>query len=426
MRTSRRQIIRAMMRTARSRFDDLGDRKECGPDLVLKRAPENMRFEVSDQLRNQTFLTNTLEKKIYPASSDPDFVVSVKHSMKLSDGSPWSGKDTFKIGVRLTSHAQHRMDLRCITSGDVHNMVKHTFLKMEQAWNSKNVSDYNKIFKWFSQGTGGSEKIKAPSNGDNLLYVMAPVNFPNHSDLLKTRRGDIAVKTPSASTVVINIVSVMGGNRSRITKEDLEKAHCKEVLESKGYTLTKKGSSRLAYLPKRFRPSVILTQADGSMLRSNGEGWVGPFNYGLNIEMKMDESEATNALSLGDGDKAKEVAKFLRPELAKMFKERIYDKWDAKNFSAYNDNLRSIYEGFTVEREGIKFVFESDAARDLGTIEDYGQTLLIPHVMSNKPYLYYKVKIESSHGKGLSEVREDKETQKCIDLLSDDYYITKG
>jgi len=142
--------------------------------------------------------------------------------------------------------------------------------------------------------------------------------------------------------------------------------------------------------------------------------------------MTMDENEVTEILGLeGESDKKKAIAQILRPALSSKFKSEIYDKWDNKDFNAYNRNLRSIFEGFQIEQDGVTFDFESAAVRDLGTIEDYGQELLIPHVMSKKPYLFFKVQVRSDLDKSLKEVKVDREVQECIDALSADYYINK-
>jgi len=414
-----RNLIRKVL--ARSRFDDLGDSRRCGPELVVDRAPEDSKFEVSDQLRRNETLPSALERKVYPASADPDLTITFNHKMKLKDDTPWSGKSSFKVSVRYTSHSQQRMDYRCIQNKDVENVVTDLFRKIESAWVSKDYRLYGQLFKHFEAGSG-RDKIKATSDGDRLLFVLGPVNVPTHSDLVSTRRGDMTVKVPSSSHILVNLVSIMGGNRSRVTQEDLEKARCKQFLEDRGYTLTRKGSK----IARRFIPSVTLMQPDGSMLRSDGSGWVGPLNMGLTIEMTMDENEVTEILGLeGESDKKKAIAQILRPALSSKFKSEIYDKWDNKDFNAYNRNLRSIFEGFQIEQDGVTFDFESAAVRDLGTIEDYGQELLIPHVMSKKPYLFFKVQVRSDLDKSLKEVKVDREVQECIDALSADYYINK-
>ena len=408
---------------ARSRYNDLGDPMRCGPDLVSERAPENLKYEVSKQLADRGDLTSDLERKLYPSDSSADIVVSLKHKMTLSDGSPWSGSDTFNISVRFTSHAQQRMDYRCIQPEDVYNLVTDTFRKMESAWLTKNVKDYAKIFKYFHKGLSGKEKIKGSSKGDVIQYVIGPVASPIHEDLIKTKRGNITVEVPSSNRFSVNLVSIMGGNRKRITPEDLEKERCKHFLEEKGYTLTRKGSFS-ARMARALRPSVILMQPDGSMLRSDGSGWVDKFNYGLMIDMNMDEDVVAQALG-SSGDLKKEVSALLKPHLARKMKSELYDKWDARDFNAYNANMSEIFKGFDLVVDGVTFTFSSLSRKDLGTIEDYGTSILTPPVMGGKPNLYYQVDVSSANEKSLKDVKVDREVQDCIDTLSRDYIITK-
>lgn len=409
---------RMIQRVAASKFRDLGNNRLCGVDLVLSRVPYDMRDAVYEYLSKNQRVPSQIENDIYPTTGAPDVVVKHSHGMILSDGSPWGGDNTFTITANIGSHAQLRMDERCIDTEDLANILKEIATSLETMWKSGDFESYKKLFLQLCKGMTDRDAYKSKVGG-GIKLVLGPIAARYHEDTITTRRGAKIVPVPTTDVFAMKVVSVFGGSKERLTPEMEKRMECESFLKEQGYTLIpKSGVRRSASYSEPIGINVNFNVDHGSMRMKDGTRWGGPRLSGIRF------------LGYSEIEYSDEMKKILASALARYVKTKIEAPWNSGNYSEFNKNFAEMLEGIemrTPEKYLIKMGKRWDES--LTTVDNGGDTVVVPvGIINNTTYhmpLGYNLEMVYDSSSGLSREEDliQEKIKGCVEALKDYYTI---
>lgn len=397
-------------------YEDLGDKTQCGPDLVRNRAYQKKKPWLMKKVPNDPNgnVPREVEQALYRDFLDE---FSFTHKMKLSDGTPWGGSETFKISMRVTPHAQCRMDMRCVPYSELRDVVTSAFAEMEEAWVNNKAEEYSKIAKQFFYGSG-SEKGIGGKGGVRIPLALGNERTKTHKEPL----GGGAVDAPTSPSVSVVALSVVAIGRVKKTKHDMKQDECVLMLTDLGYQVVRKKAHKLA---------------SSASLRFTIEGgqWLGGFGI-RDMKHKM----LVN-LSL---DRQKEKIDFFEADLSKLqegFTEWVEDNLieaaKKKSMTSYMTQYQALLEG-AVEIEaddGVIYTIKRDTKEQrtlypatlIGAHFDEDYDVKVPTSSERGTMEFYfevtEVKGDASKEAELEEKRKNVKIKDCLDALEDDYIV---
>ncbi len=306
---------------SKSNFNDLGDSKLCGIDLVESRITPSKFDQYSSVIRrilNQNGrVEEKIERDIYPASRDEDFSFKYTHKMKLEDKSYWGKKRPLKVSVRFTSHAQMRMDQRCISKEDIQEVITNLLDDIQRAWTDKDFRKYSDLVKHILLGSG-SNKYTTNVGGDTVKIVL--------SNPLRNYEEINGVKVPSSNKVSLNVVSVMS---SRVKKEEdsPDQIQCIETLKDMGYSVRSKTASYFK------RANLDQVKIDMNIENEDDSKWN---QYGFFTVWLTTGSNLTIPLNE------------IRKGLKKWTEANLIEPWNRGEFDTYNSNIIKFNQGIKI------------------------------------------------------------------------------
>ena len=397
-------------------YSDLGNKLECGPDLVKSRCFAVRKPWLAKKIPNDpnAKIPTEIEKQLY---RDFDTEIKFEHDMKLADGvTPWGGSTTFTITFTFSSHSQCRMDMRCVPYDEVISIIQSNFAKMERAWIDKDVSEYQRIWKEFWKGSEGEKT--GLRGGDVRIPVTPKQAVKKMEDVL----GDRAVSVPMGSAVSTIIKSVVAIGRVKKTKMDLHQEECVMLLSDMGYRVVRKKAHKTA---------------SPSSLRFNVKGgqWLGGFypsqmNHIMQVHLDLDPQ--------------KEKMSYLEADLSKL--QRAFTEWLEENLiepaskddiKRYLRNYTSLTEG-SIEIEaddGVLYTIKRDSKEQprLESAVLVGPTFKEPYDVKVPAssfrdtmeffFVLTEVKGDERKEKELEEKKRAMKVTECIEDLQYDYFI---
>jgi hypothetical protein len=238
---------------AKSLYDDLGER-ECSRLTPLNRALERgpideklhkemLHFSVSKHMKRPP---NGFERKYYPSKPGPDLVFSVPHNIKDKNGHLWGGDNTIKFHVVLSSHAQFRMDERCINLDQIKSTLKNFANEIKAAWHNKQYNKYTHYMRYLFEGTSRGEFISL----DDVHLGVSPIHSSRHKEAVRAETPDgRTVLFPGSNEIRIQIATAAQDNRDA-EGFNPKIQQCIAFLRSEGYSLKPK-NQRLARMSRR-------------------------------------------------------------------------------------------------------------------------------------------------------------------------------
>jgi len=306
---------------SKSKFNDLGDSKLCGIDLVESRIPPAKFDDYSSVIRrilNQNGrVEENIERDIYPASRDADFNFKYTHKMKLEDKSYWGKKRPLKVSVRLTSHAQMRMDQRCVSKDDIQKAITNLLDEIQKAWISKEFRRYSDLVKHILVGSGAN-KYDTHVDGDLIRIVLAPP--------VRDYEEINGLKVPSSNSIFLNVVSVMS-TRTKKVEDTPDQIQCLETLKSMGYSVRTKKASYFK------RANLDQVKIDMNIKNEDDSKWNG---FGFFTVWLTTGSNLTIPLN--------EIKKGLR----KWTEANLVEPWSRGDFDTYNSNMTKFNQGIKI------------------------------------------------------------------------------
>jgi hypothetical protein len=398
-------------------YDNLGDKSECGPDLVrhrayLKRKPWLMNQVPKDPNGN---VPREVERALYNDFLD---TFTFNHTMKLSDNTPWGGSETFVVEMLVSSHAQCRMDMRCVPYAELRSVITSTFAEMERAWVSGDATAYQAIASQLFYGTTGTQKGIGGMGGVRIPLALGGGKAKTHKEPL----GGVAVDAPSTSSVSLVAKSVVAIGRAKKTKHELKQDECVIMLTDMDYNVVRKKAHKYA-------------SSDSLRFTIEGGQWLGGFGIrdmkhemlvNLNLEPQKEKIEYLSA-----------DLRELKKSFAEWVKDNLIKNAKKDRIDTYLKQFHALLEG-SIEIEaddGVIYTIKRDT-KEQGTL--YPAVLIAKHldegydvkVPSSSRYgtmeFYFevtKVKGDASKEAELEEKRKNVKIKDCLDALEDDYIV---
>lgn len=323
-------------------FNNLGDITQCGDDLIKSRLKETIKYWNKNQIfqhggKFHGELTSDAESRVYKPFKR---TINFPHGMVLPDGSHWGGSESIRITLKYTSHAQARMDFRCVSMEEVEDVIKKGLSDMADAWAAGNYSAYNDKFYHFFTGSD--------SENDGLKYdnVRVPIAVEtvdpfytleiNDSVEVKVLKGDTSY---SLLTVIDH-----GVKRVRKSEFELREEKCKSLLENSGYTLVSKFAREKYAASNDISVTVV------------GANWIGGLRPNreqemlVSVDLKGHEEEIQTYTQMTPSSRRDRsyLAPF-RSALYDWIRENLLSEASKSSISSYKRNMDDfLSDGFSV------------------------------------------------------------------------------
>ena len=317
-------------------FNNLGDITQCGEDLIKSRLKATIKFWNKNQIfqhggRFHGELTFDAEKRVYkPFTRTINFV----HGMVLPDGSHWGGSNSIRITLKYTSHAQARMDFRCVSMDEVEDVIKQGFSDMADAWARRDYNAYNKKFYHFFIGS--------ESEDDGLKYnnVRVPIALDTENPFYTLELDGVKVPVLRGDTSY-SLMTVIDHGLKRVRKSEFElkEEKCRSLLEDSGYSLISKYAAE-----------------NDTSLTVSGSNWIGGLRPSRNQEMLVsvdlrgheEEIQTYTGMSPSNRRDRRYLAPFLSA-LNDWVNDNLLSEASKSSLSSYKENMEDFLStGFEV------------------------------------------------------------------------------
>ena len=410
-------------------FNNLGDITQCGEDLIKSRLRETVKYWNKNQIfqhggRFDGELTSEAERKVYKPFKR---TINFPHGMVLSDGSHWGGAESIQITLKYTSHAQARMDFRCVSMEEVEDVIKKGLSDMANAWARGDYSTYNDEFYHFFIGS--------ESENDGLKYnnVRVPIAVETTDPfyILKINDG-LKVKVLNGDTSY-SLMTVIdhGVKRVRKSEFDLREEKCKSLLEDSGYTLV-----------NRFARSKYAGDNDISVTVS-GSNWIGGLRPSrkqemlVSVDLRGHEEEIQTYT--GRTPSSPRDRSYLTPLLNALYdwiEDNLLSEASKPSLSSYKENMDDfLSNGFDVtDHLGITYNLKPNRSMKRYLIEvsfkgEMVKTVNNPTNVGRHPSTHALLIIDSVEASSALEAsfrekEKQKEIEDCLKVVGLGYRVT--
>lgn len=395
-------------------YADLGNRLKCGPDLVKERAREKRKPWLSNKVPNNPNgnVPRDIEQALYRPFTDK---LSFTHGMKLADGTPWGGSETFVVELSVSPHAQTRMDMRCVTYSEVTSLISSKFAELEAAWLAGNASAYKDVAVHFLKGSPSDEK---GLRGGGIKVPVASEGVRVHEEPL----GSTAVPAPTGNKVTLVVKTVMADGRFKKTQLEVDQEECVVLLSDLGYNVIRKKAYRVA------SSSVLTMEIEGGQ-------WLGgfrPSDMKQTMKAKIDISSQQEKLKYLEANLYE-----MRKAFSEWVRDNLIEPASKDDFRTYSAHYKSLTEGSVAfeARDGITYTIQRDTSEQprlesallVGpTFSDVYDVKVPDRSVGDKMefcFVISEVKGDSAKEKILADRQRDLKVQDCIKKLEGDYNV---
>jgi hypothetical protein len=398
-------------------FNDLGDRTRCdGPDLIRERIRTVYGPEITESEIDGMFVVGSrnyeLQRKyenIVYANQD-----LTHHYFHRLNNHPYPG-DTVKITLELTSHAQARMDSRCVTKEELKKAVQSYLDRLAELWNSGNKSEYKKRARHFLEGSRiKNDGISYQSKRETKMRFRLPVtkgrtiSFGGH----KLPAQEITLTVPS-------LVNTSGsGSAGRLTRGEIKVKKCIDKLEDLNFMVNTPSNQRRASFGGPY--TVVVSSMGDWLPRARGQ--FKTLSISVNLNGKEQEIENIKGGNLRTSLKPFTLA------LQTWVRLNLRDK-ALSDDSEYVRNAEAFYKnGFTItDSEGVSYTLSpSRGFRPLrGSFRGFNRVYFSADTMYGSPNTIEAELTLSDISAGasteLSNQRKiNRVLKECLDILLDD------